>query len=298
MMKIVIITPARNEEEYVRETIESIIQQTVKPIRWIIVDDGSTDKTVEIIENYTKDFSFMELLKRPNRGFRRPGEGVIESFYEGYNLIKNIEYEIVAKLDADLKFPNNTLELIVNAFEKDKSLGITGGTRYEEIKGKSGYQKIFIQKGYVGGAYKFYRRECFYEIGGIIHRAGWDGVDIVKANMKGWKTGELKDVRIIHLRPTGTSDGEGLKRACMKYGDISYYMGGHFWYFLLRVVGRSILNSNYKTGFYMLKGYLNSKRNKLERESRPFRKFLKKTQRDIIRYHIKNIIQFKIDKVG
>ena len=120
--------------------------------------------------------------------------------------------------------------------------------------------------------------KCFIEINGLIKRAGWDGVDTVKANIAGWETKEIESIKILHLKPTGFAKGEGLKRACLKYGDVSYYMGGYFWYFLFRVVGRSLKDVNLKIGFYMLKGYFTSLSQKLDRESDNFRKFLKKQQ--------------------
>jgi glycosyltransferase involved in cell wall biosynthesis len=285
-MKFIIITPTRNEEKFIHETLRSMLEQTLLPTKWIIVDDGSTDNTASMIKEYMKKTDFIEYLYRPNRGFRKPGQGVVESFYTGFGKIENQDYDVVSKLDADLKLPPDTLELIAKAFQNDKTLGITGGTRYEKGEKIKEYKKVLVPKGFVGGPNKFYRKQCFEDIGGLIPRAGWDGVDTIKANMCGWKTGELDSIKIIHLKPTGTAKGEGLAKACEKYGDVSYYMGGYFWYFIIRMVGRSLKNMNPRIGYYMLKGYFQSLTNKENRESKEFRKYLKKVQIRNIKYWI------------
>jgi glycosyltransferase involved in cell wall biosynthesis len=259
-------------------------KQTIDPAKWIIVDDGSTDNTGKIVKEYMEKMPYIEYIYIPDRGYRKPAVGVMEAFYKGYEKVKNLDYDIIAKFDADLKFPPKMLETILDAFIKDPKLGITGGTRYEQSEKDGPFKKVLLPVGFVGGPTKFYRRMCFEDIGGLIIRAGWDGVDTIRASMNGWETGELEDLKIYHLKPTGMAKGEGLRRACEKYGDVSYYMGGYFWYFLLRVIGRSIHGRNYKIGFFMLKGFLNSLYNREKRESIEFRKYLKKNQIKNIRY--------------
>lgn len=291
-MKIVIITAVRDEGKYISYTIESMLAQTLQPIKWIIVNDGSIDNTEEIIFKYKYKIPFLEYVALPNRGFRKPALGVIESFYEGYNRAQNLDFDIIVKLDADLKFPPDTLKRISTAFENDPTLGITGATRYEQNNGTGRYKKVLLPKGFVGGPTKFYRKQCFQDIGGLIPRAGWDGVDTIRANMKNWKTRELEYLNIYHLKPTGTAKGEGLVKACKKYGDVSYYMGGYFWYFLLRVLGRSIYARNLKVGYFMLKGYLDSKKNMVARESVEFREYMKKIQTERTKYWISKLFRF------
>lgn len=277
-MKIVIITPVRNEGEHIRITINCMLNQTLLPIKWIIVNDGSKDDTEKIVKEFSKTNSFMHYISLPDRGKREPGRGVVEAFYKGYSKIAGMNYDILAKFDADLEFPPNTLEKVCQAFLTDPNLGITGGTRYEKRKNENNPRKVLVPKGFVGGPFKFYRKKCFEDINGLTKRAGWDGVDTIKANMKGWRTGEIESLKIFHLKPTGTAKGEGLVRAWEKYGDVSYYMGGYLWYFFLRVAARTFEGRNPKVGYYMLRGYLRSIRNNVPRESRGFRRFLKRKQ--------------------
>lgn len=288
-MKLIIITPTRNEEDFIQATLKCMLAQTILPTRWIIVNDGSTDGTDKIVRACLKHAPFIEYISLADRGYRKPGQGVVEAFCEGYERITGDDYDVIAKFDADLEFPPDTLERISNAFRNDPELGITGGTRYERVSGKGDFKKVLVPKGFVGGPTKFYRKKCFEDINGLIQRAGWDGVDTIRANMKGWRTGELESLKIIHLKPTGTAKGEGLKKACEKYGDVSYFMGGYLWYFLLRVIGRSLQRRSLRVGFYMIKGYLRSHINSLERESQEFSKFLKKIQKQNMIYWIKLI---------
>lgn len=292
-MRILVITPVRDEEKYISTTIKCMINQSIVPAKWIIVNDGSRDRTEEIIKEYIGKISFLDLVSLPDRGNRKPGRGVVEAFYEGFNKINKDDYDIIAKVDGDLEFPDNTNEVICTAFAEDPMLGITGGTRYERLDEKGGYKKDIGSKGYVCGPHKFYRVDCFRDINGLIKRAGWDGVDIIRAHMKGWKTGTIDSLNIIHLRPTGTARGEGIRKANEKYGDISYYMGGYFWYFLLRVLGRAIEARSLNVACSMLKGYFRDFINRKPRESREFRKFLKRQELSKLLHWIKQIPHLK-----
>ena len=295
--RIVLITPARNEEKYIRTTIECMLAQTIKPVKWIIVNDGSNDDTEKIIKEYLSKSSFIQYVKVPDRGYRKPGQGVVETFYEGLKLIKEDNYDIISKFDADLAFPPKTLESIIDVFDRNHKLGITGGTRYDRVSENGEYREVLVPKGFVGGPFKFYRKKCFDDIGGLIKRAGWDGVDTIKANMKGWETEEITTLKILHLRPTGTANGEGLKNACKKYGDVSYYMGGYIWYFVLRIIARSAVCRNPMVGFYMVIGYLKSLCNNEVRECEEFRSFLKKTQIKNVNYWFKKAFKFLSIKI-
>jgi len=274
--EIILISPARDEERYIETTITCMINQMKPPKRWIIVNDGSKDRTSEIIHDYMSRASFIRCVDLPDRGFRKPGQGVIEAFYEGYRRIGDDSYTILSKFDADLDFPPHTLERICGEISANPRLGITGGPLFEPRDGK--LINNVAPKGYVQGPVKFYRRECFDEIGGLISRAGWDGVDVIRANKHGWETYELPDLRFIHLRSMGTAIGEGLYKACMKYGDSSYYMGGYLWHFTMRAIGRSIYLRNPLVGFFMMKGFLYAMWNRIDQEPIEYRRFLRQHQ--------------------
>ncbi len=278
-MRVAIITPVRNEKEHIGTTIRCMADQTLLPALWVIVDDGSTDGTTEIIEERAAGHSFIKHVIVPDRGFRKPAVGVIESFYEGMKEVEKIDYDVVSKFDGDLEFPPDTIEQICRAFRENPELGITGGSRFERISPSAPLKELIVPDDYVCGIDKFYRRECFEEIGGLICRAGWDGVDTIKANMKGWKTGQLKTLKVVHLKATGTAKGEGLKKAGLKYGDISYYMGGYFWHFVLHTMKLIIFNRKPILGYYMLKGYFGALLRGEKKESADFRRALKKRQR-------------------
>jgi len=290
-MKFVIITPIRNEAKHIPTALSCMFNQTFPPVEWILVNDGSTDDTEREILKVLSDHPFINYVPLPDRGFRKPGAGVIEAFYEGYRRIRTQDYDILAKFDGDMEFPPDTLEVLAERFRSDPKLGIAGGTLYERPEGGGSFRRAIVAKGFVRGATKFYRRRCFQDIQGLIERSGWDGVDIIRANMKGWRTEEIESMKILHLKPTGTAKGEGLRKACEKYGDVSHYMGGYFWYFLLRVLGRSLEGRNPRIGYYMLKGYLRSKRSGLPTESEAFRHQVKAKQTENVAHQIKRLLR-------
>jgi glycosyltransferase involved in cell wall biosynthesis len=288
-LRVIVITPTRNEEKYIRTTIECMVKQTKLPEKWVIVNDGSADRTGDIVQEYIGKYPFIEYVLLPDRGFRKPGQGVVETFYQGFKQVEDLDYDIISKFDADLEFPPDSLEKICKAFENDQYLGITGGAIYERKKRQGPYEKLYYSEGYVCGPNKFYRKQCFEDIGGLIARAGWDGVDIIRANMNGWRTRTLETLITYHLKNTGSAIGEGLIKSCEKYGDVSYYMGGYLWYFILRIVGRSLESRNPKIGYFMLKGFVNSCREKKAREPEDFRFYLKKKQKERVVSLLKNI---------
>lgn len=277
-MKITVVTPVRNEEKYISITMDCMCKQTVLPVIWVIINDGSSDGTERIIYDYMKKFNFIRYVYLPDRGYRKPAYGVIEAFYRGLKELGNEDFDVLSKFDADLEFPNDTLEKVIQAFRDNPQLGITGGTRYEKRNNRGEYRKVIVPKGFVGGPFKFYRKKCFHDIGALVNGPGWDGVDTIKANMKGWETYELESLKIIHLKSTGSAKGEGIKKAYEKDGYINYYMGGYLWYFALRIIRISLRMRNPMIGYYMIRGYLQPKQNNKPRESKEFRKYLKKIQ--------------------
>src|ERR1700730_9837934 len=175
MPRYVIITPARDEEAYIEKTIVSVVQQTIRPAQWIIVDDGSRDKTGAIIDSYAASYPWIKPLHRSNRGFRQAGGGVINTFYEGYEQIESSDWDFIVMLDADLSFAPDYFERCFAEFGKDPGLGIGGGGIFHQQDG--GLQLESNPKFHVRGATKIYKRECWQKLGGLLRAPGWDTVD-------------------------------------------------------------------------------------------------------------------------
>jgi biofilm PGA synthesis N-glycosyltransferase PgaC len=289
-MRVLIVSPVRDEERFIGTTLECMCRQTVRPDRWVVVNDGSSDRTGEIVREYAERHPFITYMERENRGHRLPGQGVVEAFYAGLAVEDWERYDIIAKLDGDLEFEPDTLEKILDVFEQVPKAGIVGGVRYERREEDGPFFRLRVSKCHVGGPYKFYRRECFRQIGGLVRRAGWDGIDEIRAYMNGWITGEWEHIAFIHLRPTGMSSEEGVRKANMKYGDVAFYMGGYFWYFLLRSLVRSIEAGSALPGLYQLKGYLTAAVRRAGRESKPFRTQLKRVQLDNFLYRLRELV--------
>lgn len=222
-MSYVIITPVRDEEEHIEATIEAVRHQTHLPREWVIVDDGSSDRTGEIIDRYATKVPWIHGVHRKNRGFRKSGGGVMEAFYDGYNMLGCDDWDFIVKLDGDLSFGPNYFEKCLDHFRRDSELGIGGGQIHHEISGT--LKPEVNPRFHVRGATKIYRRACWEAIGGLWPAPGWDTIDEVKANMLGWKTYAFPDLRLLHHRVTGT--GEGLLRDRMKHGVACYVSGYH-----------------------------------------------------------------------
>jgi glycosyltransferase involved in cell wall biosynthesis len=223
MMRYVVITPVRDEEEYIEGTIDSILHQTVLPIEWVIVDDGSSDRTGSIADRYAAQYPWIRVVHRENRGFRKSGGGVVEAFYAGYNSLKQKEWEFVVKLDGDLTFAPDYFERCFEYFSRDEKLGIGGGEINHDIDGELKVEQN--PRFHVRGATKVYRRTCWEAIGGLWPASGWDTIDEVKANMLGWKTYAFRDLSLLHHRETGME--EGLLRDRIKHGVACYVSGYH-----------------------------------------------------------------------
>jgi poly-beta-1,6-N-acetyl-D-glucosamine synthase len=219
--RIALITPLRDEEGYIEAMIESIIAQSVRPTKWLIVDDGSTDKTPVIVRRYCERFDFIELLQLPPRTERRPGgEGAIAAALNSLDLS---QFDFLARFDADLLFENDYFERILAKFVENPQLGIAGGGLYINRNGRLIPEQA--PEYHVRGALKMYRRECFNELGGLATYIGWDTIDEVSAWSRGWKTSSFMDIRVIHRRPTG--EGMQAVRIYRERGRAEYLTWSH-----------------------------------------------------------------------
>ena len=229
--KYVVISPVRDEQAYLPFTIRSMVTQPVPPAEWIIVDDGSKDRTAAIAEEYASKFPWVRLARRNNRGFRSGGGG-IEGFLYGVTLLQTQDWEFLVNLDGDVEFAPDYFERCFAKFREDPALGIGGGTIYNNIDGTLYPEKC--AESHVRGATKIYRRECWEGLGGMVPGVGWDTVDEIKANMRGWATRTFDDVPIIHHRKTGAVHGWWADAA--KNGCSDYFVGYHPVFFIAKCV--------------------------------------------------------------
>ena len=234
MNRYVIVTPVRDEEKHVEQTIRSVVSQTVVPLEWIIVNDGSTDATGKIIDQYATLCPWITVVHRPNRGYRKSGGGVVEAFYAGYKALRSENWEFIVKLDGDLTISPDYFERCFNRFSAQPQLGIGGGEIYHELNGQLRLEPN--PRFHVRGATKIYKRECWEAIGGLWAAPGWDTIDEVKANMAGWKTYSFPELRLLHHRFTGSA--EGLLRDRVKHGVACYVSGYHPLFVVAKCVSR------------------------------------------------------------
>src|ERR1039458_440044 len=186
--KYIVISPVRNEEQYLPQTIQCMAAQTTRPLCWLLIDDGSTDGTGRIIDDAAAQHPWLKALHRKDRGFRQAGGGVMEAFCDGYGRLStfnpqpaDLSWQFLVKFDGDLSFSPDYFEQCFNRFACDPKLGIGGGTICNQLNGALEVESKVDPVFHVRGATKIYRRQCWDQIGGLIRAPGWDTVDEVKA---------------------------------------------------------------------------------------------------------------------
>ncbi|HAB19434.1 MAG TPA: glycosyltransferase family A protein [Verrucomicrobiota bacterium] len=232
----IVITPARNEQDNIVHTIESMVSQSLRPRRWIIVNDGSTDQTATLIDTAARNHPWISAVHRPDRGERKQGGGVVESFYDGFSRVGQEPWHFLVKLDADLSFGPNYFQRCLSKFSQDARLGIGGGDIVREVDGRLVCEAPGDPPFHVRGATKIYRRECWDAIGGVIRNTGWDTADELKANMLGFATYTFKDIPLRHHRATGSADG--VWKDSVKNGLGGYTAGYHPLFMLAKCIKR------------------------------------------------------------
>jgi poly-beta-1,6-N-acetyl-D-glucosamine synthase len=247
----VIVSPVRDEAERIEKTIESVVAQTARPREWVIVNDGSTDATGDILERVCAQFDWIRVVHQADRGFRAAGSGVMEAFYAGYEALTIKEWDFVVKLDGDLIFGPTYFERCFERFAKEPGLGIGGGVIYNLIDGKEVLERH--PKFHVRGATKIYRRACWEDIGGLVKQPGWDTLDEVHSQMLGWGTESFFDHRLVQLRTTG--DAAGQWRNWVKNGHACFVVGYHPLFILARAVLHLVRRGNPVASAGMLYGY-------------------------------------------
>lgn len=254
-MKYVIVSPVRDEEKLIRFTLDSVINQTTLPGQWIIVDDGSSDRTASIVWEYAEKYPWITLVELPDRGYRMPGEGVVRAFNAGLEKVQIDLYDFIIKLDGDLSFGPSYFDRLLSRFGANPKLGIAGGALH--VPRGTRWVLERAPEDHVRGATKVYRRECFQDIGGLETIGGWDAIDELRAQMQGWETLSFSDLHIRQYRPTGTAESKVARM--VKSGEFSYLRGYHPAVVLLRGAFRAFTDQPFMVGgAAMLWGYLRS----------------------------------------
>src|SRR6266550_9142591 len=201
--KYVLITPARNEAQFIELTIKSVVAQTVRPLKWVIVSDGSTDGTDEIVNKYVAHHRWIELVRMPERR-ERHFAGKVHAFNAGYAKVKDLDYDLIGSMDADISFDPDDFSFLLGKLAEDPALGLVG----TPFKDKAIYDYRFVSIEHVSGACQLFRRECFEQIGGYVpvKSGGIDHIAVLTARMKGWKTRTFTEKMSIHHRVQGSAN--------------------------------------------------------------------------------------------
>lgn len=225
LSRYALISPCRNEAAFIRKTLDSVVSQTVRPAIWIIVDDGSTDATPEIVAEYASTYDWIKIVPKADRGRRAVGPGVVEAFNTGLAAIDIDDYEFICKLDVDLVLPPEYFEILIDRMRADPRLGTCSGKPYyHSASGQWVSEKCGDEMSV--GMTKFYRVACFKSIGGFVQEVMWDGIDCHKARQLGWTVRSWDDERLQfeHLRPMGSSQ-KNILAGRARHGFGQYYMG-------------------------------------------------------------------------
>ena len=261
-----------------RQTLDSVVAQSLRPAKWVIVDDGSTDDTPRILAEYAARHDWIEIVTRSDRGHRAVGPGVVDAFYSGFETIVADDYDFLCKLDLDLRMPVRYFETLMERMNADHRIATCSGKTYIEVGDKLIYERHGDENSI--GAAKFYRVSCFKAIDGFVREVGWDGIDGHMCRMHGWIaiSWDEPELRFIHLRPQGASH-KGIYTGRVRMGFGQYYMGTSLLYLTGSVISR--LNQKpYVLGqLAILWGWIGAAlRGKPRYDNPEFRKFLRRYQ--------------------
>jgi len=236
--RYLLVSPCRNEADHMRKTLDSVIAQSLSPVLWVIIDDGSTDATGAILAEYAARHDWIKVVTKPDRGRRLVGPGVIEAFYYGLNQINWQGYDYLCKLDLDLDLPRGYFAGLVARMEAEPRLGsVSGKPWFRDGTGRKIPEQLGDEMSV--GMTKFYRTACFRDIGGFVQEVMWDGIDCHKSRQLGWTCRSCPDVELQfeHLRPMGSSQ-KGIFTGRMRHGYGQYYMGSDFLFFTVSCLWR------------------------------------------------------------
>ena len=293
----VLISPCRDEADYMRQTLDSVVAQSVRPAKWVVIDDGSTDETPQILAEYAKRHSWIEIVTRSDRGRRAVGPGVIDAFYAGFDTVNLDDFEYLCKLDLDLDIPATYFERVIAQMERVPRLANFSGKPYlREKDGRLTSERLGDENAV--GQIKFYRIAAFKEIGGFVRQVSWDGIDGHMCRMNGWiaRSDDSPELRFIHLRQMGSSQ-HSIWVGRLRWGFGKYFMGSAIYYVAAVAFYRMFEKPYIIGGWGILWGYLKAMFGGASKfEDMEFRRFLRRFElqsllfgkrRTVDRYHQK-----------
>ena len=256
-VRYVIVTPAFNEAQYIPKTIESVIRQTILPQRWVIVDDGSTDQTAQIIKQYADRYPWISYLRRSKDPSHTYYASNVYALQAGYEQVRDVSFEFVATLDADIILGDRYYERIFERFEANPDIGIATGTLFEPINGH--LKELAFDRYSTPKALQVFRRACYEKIGGYIpcRNGGEDTCAEIMARMHGWRTWSFRDIQVVHQRPVGTGDDKRVLHARFRQGLADYCLATHPVFMLAKCLRRCLTEGPYLlSGLARLAGFL------------------------------------------
>jgi poly-beta-1,6-N-acetyl-D-glucosamine synthase len=278
----VLISACRDEAKYMRETLDTVIAQSIWPAKWVIVDDGSTDETPNILAEYAARYEWIEVVTRSDRGQRQVGAGVIEAFYDGYYRIDPDQYEYLCKIDLDVRLPGQYFETLMKRMAAEPRIATCSGKAYIEQGGR------LVNEGHGDdtslGMTKFYRVSRFKAIGGFERAVMWDGIDCHRCRMRGWIacSWDEPELRFVHLRMMGSSQ-HGVLTGRMRHGHGQYFMGTGLLFISASAFSRMAQRPYVLGGLAIWWGWISSALQRKPRyEDREFRRFLRHYHRRVL----------------
>jgi glycosyltransferase involved in cell wall biosynthesis len=279
-MKYYVVIPAHNEEKFIELTLNSLINQSVLPSKIVVVNDNSTDHTQNIVNDFISKNKTISIINKSSEAIHLPGSKVILAFHDGLKSLDH-DYDFIVKADADLIFPENYFEAIINIFQSDNQIGMAGGFAYIQ-KNNHWVLENLTDKDHIRGAFKAYRKKCFQDIGGLKPAMGWDTLDELLSKFYGWKVTTDQNLKVKHLKATGANYN---KTARFKQGEAFYTLGYGLWITAIASAKLSVRKQKPLLFFDYLQGFLQAKSSKkqmlVNREQAKF----------IIKYRWKKMLQ-------
>ena len=253
--RYILIMTVRDEEKYLRATLECICSQTILPAECVIVDDGSKDKTGEIADEFAAKYSWIHVVHRADRGERKVGGGVVDTFYAGHEAIRTPDYHFICKIDGDVTFSPTYFDELMAKMNANPTIGGASGKTYNPVNGELKEERIIDEM--VAGQVNFWRRECWEACGGYVREVMWDGIIFHRARMHGWRTVSFRDpsLTILHHRLMGSSY-RNVFHGRMRWGRGQWFMGTHPLYILASGVFRMRERPYVLGGLCIIAGYI------------------------------------------